>query len=94
MEVIAFVDTFHQVATSDDKAFTCLHPIYIVIIFELTEVLMAIGMTKVTSNFTFADASQRVGQYDVFSLIHFAKILIFLEKHIKLSFKDNLIYHS
>ena len=58
MEVIAFVDTFHQVATSDDKAFTNLQPINIVIIFEFTETLMAISMTKITSNFTFADASQ------------------------------------
>ena len=94
MEVIAFVDTFHQVATSDDKAFTSLQPINIVIIFELTEALMAIGMTKITSNFTFADACQCVRHYDVSTFVHIAKILIFLEKHIKLSFKDNLIYHS
>ena len=79
MEVIAFVDTFNQVATSDDKAFTSLHPIYIVIIFELTEALMAIGMTKVTSNFTFADASQRVGQYDVSTFVHASKVLLFYD---------------
>ena len=77
MEVIAFVDTFHQVATSDDKAFTNLQPINIVIIFEFTETLMAISMTKITSNFTFADASQCVRHYDVFSLVHDAKVVKF-----------------
>jgi hypothetical protein len=51
-------------------------------------------MTKITSNFTFADACQCVRHYDVSTFVHIAKILIFLEKHIKLSFKDNLIYHS
>ena len=94
MEVIAFVDTFHQVATSDDKAFTNLQPINIVIIFEFTETLMAISMTKITSNFTFADASQCVCHYDVFSLVHFAKILIFLEKYINLAIKTSIINHS
>ena len=86
MEVIAFVDTFHQVATSDDKAFTTddkaftsLQPINIVIIFELTEALMAIGMTKITSNFTFADACQCVRHYDVSTFVHATKVLLFYD---------------
>jgi hypothetical protein len=58
MEVIAFVDTFHQVATSDDKAFTNLQPVYIIIIGELTEARVAIGMTQVASHLAPADAGQ------------------------------------
>ena len=80
MEVIAFVDAFHQIATSDDKAFTSLQPMYIIIIRELTGTLMAIGMTKVTSDFTFADSNQCVRHYDVFPPVRVAKVQFFCEK--------------
>ena len=56
--------------------------------------MLHVSMTKITSNFTFADASQCVRHYDVFSLVHFANILIFLEKYINLAIKTSIINHS
>ncbi len=39
--------------------------------------MLHVSMTKITSNFTFADASQCVRHYDVFSLVHDAKVVKF-----------------
>ena len=58
LEVFALTDTFHQIATAYNQTLTSLQPVYIIIIGELTEARVAIGMTQVASHFAPADAGQ------------------------------------
>ena len=58
LEVFALTDTFHQIATAYNQTLTSLQPVYIIIIGELTETLVAIGMTQVASHLAPADAGQ------------------------------------
>ena len=45
LEVFAFTDMIHHIATAYNQTLTSLQPIKIIIIGELTETLVAIGMT-------------------------------------------------
>ena len=58
LEVFALTDTFHQIATAYNQTLTSLQPVYIIIIGELTEARVAIGMTQVASHLAPADAGQ------------------------------------
>ena len=78
-EVFAFADAHHQFATTKNKALASFQPIYIIVICELTEALMAIGMTQIAGNVTFADACQCICHYDVSTFVHATKLLLFIE---------------
>ena len=58
LEVFALTDMIHQIATAYNQALTRLQPIYIIIIGELTETRVTIGMTQVASHLAPADAGQ------------------------------------
>ena len=80
LEVFALTDTFHQIATAYNQTLTSLQPVYIIIIGELTEARVAIGMTQVASHFAPADAGQCIWYYDVSTFVHATKVQLFSEK--------------